>query len=240
MIEDACHAVGARYLDGAGRPPHGLRAGALGDIACFSFFSNKNMAMGEGGMVTCGRADLAERVRLLRSHGMTTLTWDRHRGHASTYDVRLNGYNYRMDELHGALGRVQLSRLEAGNRNRAERASEYRGLLAGLAGVTVPFAGYSGDSARHLMSLVPADAALRARIVAALQSAGIQTSLHYPCIPGFAAFARFQDCPVPRSRAFAERIITLPLFARMSPEQVRTVCAVVRGAVENPPETSAG
>ncbi len=79
VVEDAAHAVGGR---------HGGRAcGTFGAIGCFSFFSNKNVPIGEGGMVVTDDDDLAARLRLLRSHGMTTLTWDRHRGHASTYDV---------------------------------------------------------------------------------------------------------------------------------------------------------
>jgi len=69
-------------------------------------------------MVVTNRADLAERVRLLRSYGMTTLTWDRHKGHAGSYDVMNPGYNYRLDELHAALGRAQLKKLERNNQRR--------------------------------------------------------------------------------------------------------------------------
>ncbi len=103
VIEDAAHAPGAQ-LDGRAM-------GTWGDAGCFSFFSNKNLAVGEGGMLVTGRADLAEKIRLLRSHGMTTLTWDRHRGHASSYDVVALGYNARIDEIHAALGLAQLAKL---------------------------------------------------------------------------------------------------------------------------------
>ena len=112
VVEDACHAPGATY-DGRG-------AGTLGDVGCFSFFANKNIAIGEGGMVTTNRDDLAERIRLLRSHGMTTLTWDRHRGHAASYDVVATGFNYRLDEIHSALGLAQLGKLLENNRRRAD------------------------------------------------------------------------------------------------------------------------
>src|SRR6185503_8404380 len=120
VIEDACHAVGARHGDS------GLMAGALGDIAAFSFFSNKNLAVGEGGMVTTNRDDLAASVRALRSHGMTTLTWDRHRGHASAYDVTAHGFNYRLDELRAALGRAQLGKLGEHNARRKDAVAAYR------------------------------------------------------------------------------------------------------------------
>jgi dTDP-4-amino-4,6-dideoxygalactose transaminase len=72
IVEDACHAVGVAYHDARNRWPNGVMAGSIGDISAFSFFSNKNIASGEGGMVVTNRADLAERVRLLRSYGMTT------------------------------------------------------------------------------------------------------------------------------------------------------------------------
>ena len=84
VVEDVAHAPGAR-LDGTAM-------GVWGDIGCFSFFSNKNMTTGEGGMMTTNRSDLAERSRLFRSHGMTSLTLDRHKGHAFGYDVVEVGY----------------------------------------------------------------------------------------------------------------------------------------------------
>ncbi len=91
IVEDACHAVGVAYHDARNLWPNGVMAGSIGDISAFSFFSNKNIASGEGGMVVTNREDLADRVRLLRSHGMTTLTWDRHKGHSGSYDVVKSG-----------------------------------------------------------------------------------------------------------------------------------------------------
>ena len=96
VIEDAAHATGARL--------EGRALGTWGDVGCFSFFSNKNLSTGEGGMLVTNREDMAEKVRSLRSHGMTTLTWDRHQGHAYSYDVVDLGYNYRIDEMRSALG----------------------------------------------------------------------------------------------------------------------------------------
>ncbi|MBI5397717.1 MAG: DegT/DnrJ/EryC1/StrS family aminotransferase [Verrucomicrobia bacterium] len=230
LIEDACHAVGARYLDPQQSPPHGRAAGTLGDLAAFSFFSNKNLAVGEGGMVTTDRDDLAQRVRQLRSHGMTTLTWDRHRGHANTYDVLQHGYNYRLDELRAALGRVQLAKLAANNQRRGALVRRYRQSLDGLPGWTVAHARTSGDSAHHLMAVVAPDADTRERAVTALRDARIQSSMHYPCIPDFAAFRAMRAGELPNSRAFAARVITLPLFPAMSAPEVDDVCGVIRRA----------
>src|SRR5262249_58177845 len=131
LIEDACHAVGARYIDAEGREPNGRCAGTLGDVGCFSFFSNKNLATGEGGMVVTDRDDLAARLRRFRSHGMTTLTWDRHRGHASGYDVVELGYNYRLDDPRAALTLSRLGRLEGENEQRRGPCAPHPPSVAG-------------------------------------------------------------------------------------------------------------
>jgi len=224
LVEDACHAVGARYLDPSQRPPHGANAGTVGDIGCFSFFSNKNMAMGEGGLVVTNRGDLAERIRLLRSHGMTSLTWDRHRGHAIGYDVVAHGYNYRLDELHAALGRCQLRKLADNNARRRQVVAIYHKALSALDGWLIPFANYPGDSACHLSVVVAPDTNTRECVVTHLRDVGIQTSLHYPCVPGFDTFHRFATGRIDRCQAFASRAITLPLFPTMTVDQVDETC----------------
>jgi dTDP-4-amino-4,6-dideoxygalactose transaminase len=238
LVEDACHAIGARYLDPSGRSPHGSQAGAVGDVGCFSFFSNKNMAMGEGGLVVTNRADIAQRVKLLRSHGMTTLTWDRHRGHASAYDVVAHGYNYRLDELHAALGRCQLQKLPGNNARRHQLVMAYREALSQLPGWTIPFADHTGESAYHLCVALAPDTEARERARAHLKDAGIQTSLHYPCVADFEVFHRFGRDTVDRSRAFASRVLTLPLFPTMTLDQVGQVCRELAIAARR--ETTSG
>ncbi|MEG4121578.1 DegT/DnrJ/EryC1/StrS family aminotransferase [Microcoleus sp. N9_B4] len=225
LIEDACHAVGARYLDSQSRAPHGNMVGNLGDIACFSFFSNKNLATGEGGLVATNRDDLGERLRLLRSHGMTTLSWERHKGHASSYDVILHGYNYRLDELRAALGRVQLKKLQRNNSRRQQFVSAYQQHLTPISGWTVPFSDYFGDSAYHLIVIVAPDKETRTHVVKTLKEAGIQTSLHYPCLPDFTAFRHLTSHDLEQSRLFAQGVITLPLFPTMTLDQVEQVCS---------------
>lgn len=230
LIEDACHAVGARYSDPEQRPPHGLMAGNLGDVGCFSFFSNKNLATGEGGMVVTQRDDLAERVRRLRSHGMTSLSWDRQKGHASSYDVVQPGYNYRLDELRAALGRCQLAKLARNNQRRKDLVSVYRRLLANGSGLLLPFAQDLGDNAYHLMVAVAADAESRARLASALKEAAIQTSLHYPCIADFEAFRSLAVKEIEKTRSFSQRTLTLPLFPTMRTADVEEVCSCLRAS----------
>jgi dTDP-4-amino-4,6-dideoxygalactose transaminase len=96
LVEDVAQGIGATDSNGA-------RVGSLGDIATFSFFSKKQLSIGEGGMVTADNDELAERVRLLRSHAMTSGTWDRHQGHAASYDVVDVGFNFRLDEIRSAI-----------------------------------------------------------------------------------------------------------------------------------------
>jgi len=230
LIEDACHAVGAAYHDMHQRPPHGAMAGSIGDISAFSFFANKNIAAGEGGMVITNRDDLAERVRLQRSHGMTSLTWDRHRGHASSYDVVTNGYNYRLDELHAAVGRAQLAKLTRNNERRRRLLEMYRDCLQPLAGWIMPFVDSIDHSSGHLMVVVAPTPEIRSRAVEALRQAGIQSSMHYPCIADLSIFGRKRTDELEFTRQFTERAITLPLFPTLSPSQVRDTAEILRSA----------
>jgi dTDP-4-amino-4,6-dideoxygalactose transaminase len=230
LIEDACHAVGAEYYNRRGDSP-GLRmAGSIGDIGAFSFFANKNIATGEGGMLVTNRDDLAERLRLLRSHGMTTLTWDRHKGHAFSYDVLVNGYNYRLDELRAALGRVQLVKLSRQNERRRHLLARYDHHFAALPDWTVPFSRLRAQASGHLMVAVAPSPDARSKVVLKLREAGIQTSLHYPCIADFQAFAQHRCARLNRTREFARRAISLPIFPAMTESMVESVCRTVREA----------
>ena len=136
VIEDCAHAPLAVHVASDGSRAH---VGTLGDVGCFSFFGNKNMTTGEGGMVVTNDDQAAERIRLLRSHGMTTLSYDRYRGHAQDYDVLAVGYNYRSDDIHSAIGLVQLARLEGFH---TQRRAVYRWYIEAFRGssVIVPFA----------------------------------------------------------------------------------------------------
>ena len=172
IVEDACHAVGVAYRDSHNRWPNGVMAGSIGDISAFSFFANKNIASGEGGMVVTNRADLAERVRLLRSHGMTSLTWDRYKGHAASYDVDNPGYNSRLDELHAALGRAQLQKLERNNQRRRALLLKYREAMRPLSDWIIPFADAIKYSSGHLMVIVAPEPEIKQRAVRGVVAGG--------------------------------------------------------------------
>jgi dTDP-4-amino-4,6-dideoxygalactose transaminase len=227
VIEDAAHAPGALWR---GRP-----CGAIGAIGCFSFFSNKNMPIGEGGMVVTDDEALAAKLRLLRSHGMTSLTWDRHRGHASSYDVVDAGFNFRLDEIRAAMGLVQLSRLAPENERRGGHVRRYRDRLAGRNGVTIPFAPAADEpgtaSSDHLLVALLPEGANSDEIRTALRDQRIQTSMHYPPIHRFSFYEPRSQRRLPVTDAIADRLITLPLYGHMGQGQVDLVADALLEAV---------
>jgi dTDP-4-amino-4,6-dideoxygalactose transaminase len=175
---------------------------------------------------------LAERVGLLRSHGMTTLTWDRHRGHASGYDVVALGFNYRLDEPRAALGQRRLARLDADNARRGELTARYREELAGVVGCTMaPVDGMT--SAHHLFTILLSPGADRDAFRAELAERRIQTSVHYPPVHGFSIHAA-PGVSLPLTEDHAARTVTLPLFAHMTTAQQDLVIEAVRSAVLSP------
>jgi len=214
VVEDAAHAPGASV--------GGRMCGTLGRVGCFSFFANKNLPVGEGGMLVTEDEELAAQLRLLRSHGMTTLTWERHRGHASSYDVVVPGFNYRLDEVRAAVGLVQLGRLPDENAARAGIVARYRDAFEGR--LTMPFADREGVTpSHHLAVVLLPKGADRDAVRSALDEQGVQTSVHYPPIHAFTAYRERSQRPLPRTDSVAGRILTLPLYGGMSDEQVGAV-----------------
>ena len=213
VVEDAAHASGP--LDGEGWLP------LLGDIACFSFFANKNLALGEGGMVTTADPELDAALRLLRSHGMTSGTWDRHRGHASDYDVVATGWNLRTTELAAAMGSAVLPELAEGNARRRVLLAAYR---AAFAGSPVRMAFEQDDLTAGHLAVAVLPAGTRPQVRAALAEQRIQSSFHYPPIHRFTAFAGVAGTPVPQTDAAAERLVTFPLHPYLTEEDVQLVC----------------
>ncbi len=226
VIEDAAHAAGS-FLDGK-------HLGTWGKVGCFSFFSNKNLSTGEGGMIVTDDDVLAQQFHLLRSHGMTSLTWDRHQGHAWSYDVVAEGYNYRIDEIRSALGREQLRKLPANNARRRELIALYRDLLAeSCPALSVPFADHPGVSAGHIMPVLLPKGADRLRFMEGMKARGIQTSIHYPPVHTFTSFregARGAD-RLPVTDDVAAREVTLPLYPTLTDAQLRLVVEAARDAL---------
>lgn len=227
IVEDACHAPLAEL--------NGRKIGTFGLASTWSFYGNKNMTTGEGGMVLTDDDETARRVRLLRSHGMTTLTWERHRGHAAEYDVVEAGYNYRLDEVRAAIGRVQLRKLDEANRLRSAAARLLREALAPLAarGLRIPFEYPRGHSAHHLFVILLPDGCNRRAFRDAMRRAGVMTSVHYPPLDSFSHCRALgldkQNLPVLRS--LQNRLVTLPLGPTLTATQVHRIAAATAQAL---------
>jgi dTDP-4-amino-4,6-dideoxygalactose transaminase len=212
VIEDCAHAPGASI--------EGRSLGLWGEIGCFSFFSNKNMTTGEGGMLLAKNPDLAAKLNLLRSHGMTSVTLDRYKGHAFSYDVVALGYNYRTTEINAAIGRVQLKMLMERNERRRALALRYRMKLGEIPGVTVPFQNHIGTPSYHIMPVLLPESVSRQTVMEALRDAGIQTSIHYRPVHTFTAYKGFSSRALPNSEIVGNREITLPLYPSMTFQDV--------------------
>ncbi|MEV4211216.1 DegT/DnrJ/EryC1/StrS family aminotransferase [Micromonospora sp. NPDC049662] len=234
LIEDAAHAPAVRYRSdqvGTGA------LGTFGDVGCFSFHPAKNLTTGEGGMVVARDQQLLAECRDLRSHCMTAPTWDRDRGLATGYDVTGVGFNYRPSEIASAIGRVQLRRLAADRATRARLVAEYRTHLGSMPDLVLPFTGRDDlDTAHHLFVIMLPPGVDRAWFRAALRDVGVQTSVHYPPTHQLSYYQQrwAADVTLPVTDATADRIVSLPLHARMSAGDAtyvaRAVVETLRGS----------
>ncbi|HJS87990.1 MAG TPA: DegT/DnrJ/EryC1/StrS family aminotransferase [Acetobacteraceae bacterium] len=220
VIEDAAQAIGARH---AGRP-----LGSIGGLGCFSFYPGKNLgAAGEGGLVTCADAALAERVRTLRDHGQST-----------RYVHEEIGYNYRMDGMQALVLSHKLPRLDAWTAQRRMIARRYGAALRDCP-VRLPRAVH-GDHVWHLYVI---RAARRDQLRQFLGERGIETGLHYPVPlprqPCLAPFVRDPDA-FPIADRYAAEALSLPLFAGMRDDQQDQVIEAVRAFFASGPEPERG
>lgn len=225
LIEDAAHAPGASFK--------GRKCGTFGDIGCFSFFSNKNLSVGEGGMTSSSNPILASKLRNLRSHGMTTLSFDRHNGRATTYDVTQSGLNYRLDEIRSALGLVQLKKLKDGNKKREKLTNRYRSNFNN-SDICMPFHNLSphSKSAYHILPILLPHGCDKPKVIENLKTKGIQTSIHYPAFWDFSAFRNyFEKNDTPVTFDICSRELTLPLYPTMTIDEVDEVSSSILEAI---------
>jgi dTDP-4-amino-4,6-dideoxygalactose transaminase len=226
VIEDAAHAPGAQIS--------GKSCGTFGHLGCFSFFSNKNIATGEGGMIVTNDEKLAKKIPLLRSHGMTTLTLDRFKGHAYTYDVVNLGYNYRISEIASALGIVQLKKLSQKNAKRKMLTKLYAALLENIPEIIIPFHSFcSGQSSYHIFPVILGKSINRNRFMQYMKENGIQTSIHYPPVHKFSYYKNVlsSDIELPVTEDVASREVTLPLFPGMEDGDVEKIASCIKSFV---------
>lgn len=217
VIEDACHGPLSMYK--------GRNLGTIGDVGCFSFFSNKNISTGEGGMLITDNEDIYNRVKLLRSHAMTVMSYQRASGHATNYDIVDVGYNYRIDDIRASIGIVQLSKLREDLKERAKVREWYCERLGRIDRIIIPFQDNIDFASNHIFPIVLSDSTVKERefLRNMLHEKGIQTSVHYPAIHRFSAYRNFYR-ELPNTEYVADNEVTLPMYAKLKKEEVEYIC----------------
>ena len=228
LIEDAAHATETRDNDGR-------KVGSIGDLTCFSFYANKNLAAGEGGMLTFRDERFVERVRSLRLHGLTRDSWKRYeRKGPGAYDVLEPGYKLNLSDLHAGVALGQLHRIEEHHERRAEQVARYDEGFAGLPGIT-PLGRSLSDSAVHAWHLyvVQIDAseagATRDNYAEALGHEGIGTGLHFLPVHRLTWFEReTPTAELPVAERAGREVLSLPLSPAHTTDDTADVVAAIR------------
>lgn len=213
VLEDACHGPLSEY--------RGRKLGTIGHVGCFSFFSNKNISTGEGGMLVTNDLELYERAKLLRSHGMTSLSYERAKGHSTSYDVVELGYNYRIDDIHSAIALAQIGKLRDDLEKRMRIRRRYIETLASIERIEIPFIHNREFVSNYIFPIVlkNSNAEVRDGVRYQLQMAGIQTSVHYPAVHRFSIYERY-GASLEKTEYVTDNEITLPMYAKLTDQQI--------------------
>jgi dTDP-4-amino-4,6-dideoxygalactose transaminase len=231
VVEDAAHAIPTRY--------QGRLVGTLSPLTCFSFYATKNITTGEGGMVTTDDDRYAERIRLMTLHGMNKDAWKRYmQGGAWAYDVVAPGYKYNLTDVAAAIGLPQLKRCDEFHARRLEIARKYDEGFAGLRGVVTPVVRDPQSHGWHLYVIrVNADQLTIGRdaFIQALSERNIGVSVHFIPLhlqPYYRDTYGLKPEDFPRATATFQRILSLPLYARMSDGDIQDVIDAVVDVAE--------
>jgi len=224
VIEDACHAPFSEYK--------GQKLGTIGDVGCFSFFSNKNLSTGEGGMLITNNTEYYTRTKLLRSHGMTSMSYERAKGHSTEYDVIESGYNYRMDDIRSAIGVVQLTKIKDDLDKRAILRKEYIKCLNEIDEIIIPFKDNHSFSSNYIMPIVlkESNQEKRNKVRNTLAEHGIQTSIHYPAVHQFSIY-KDNYTTLPITDYAANNSITLPMYSKLNLTDVAYIAEKLKDAL---------
>lgn len=230
VSEDAAHAVYSTYK--------GRMIGSIGDATSFSFYATKNLCTGEGGMLTTDDRELADRARILSLHGMSKNAWNRYDKKGSWfYEVLYPGFKYNMTDIQAALGLQQLMKLEKMQHVREKYAEMYSRALSGIPGLTLPRAVEGSRHAWHLYVLRLDENELkigRDQFIEELAKMNIGTSVHFIPVhlhPYYQKAYGFKEGMYPRCESFYRSIVSLPLYPRMTEEDVLRVIGAVKAII---------
>lgn len=224
VIEDACHGPLSEYK--------GKKLGTIGDCAAFSFFSNKNISTGEGGMFITNNEKMEKAARLIRSHGMSTMSYQRAKGHATAYDITCLGYNFRLDDIRASIAIEQLKKLPGDLQRREVVRKRYIEQLSGIPQIAIPFADNKEFVSNYIMPIVLLNSSRdrRNQIREYIHAAGIQTSVHYPAVHHFSTYQEL-GAILPQTDYVTDNEITLPMYAALTDEPVDFICETIKKAV---------
>ena len=227
IVEDAAHAFPAKY--------NGQMIGGIGDITCFSFYANKTITTGEGGMLTTNDERIASRVKIMRLHGINHDVWDRYtNGNVSwEYDVVAPGFKYNMPDVAAAIGLAQLERAEFLRKERERCARFYFNRLGNLECIDLPLLHVPmADHAWHIFHIILKDntPVSRNRFIELMVERGIGTSVHYKPLHRM-TYYRERYSLKPEDYPNAERIwkgcVSLPIYPSLSDDELDYICSAI-------------
>lgn len=221
VVEDCAHACGGQHT--------GRHLGSIGDYGCFSFHAVKNLATGDGGMLTTRHEEAADRIRKLAWLGISRGTWGRSEGegYAWEYDVEELGFKYHMNDITAALGLVQLAKLDAMNDRRRELTARYNRALEHLPTVETPVEKAYARSACHNYVIKVSRPEDRDPLMEHLKTEGISTGVHY--IPNhlYEMYTPYVTAPLPVAETVWKRLVTLPLFADLTDDEQDSIIGAI-------------
>lgn len=231
VSEDAAHALYTRYK--------GDLIGKKGDTASYSFYATKNICTGEGGMLTTNRDDIAEKARVLSTHGMTKTSWNRYgKGGSWRYDIEFPGYKYNMFDIQAALGLRQLEKLDLMQHRREEIAKAFNEAFKDMIEIETPKPASYTKHCWHLYVIRVKEEHLkisRDEFIDELTKENIGTSVHFIPVHLMSYYKNtfgFKEGDLPITENYFKEIISLPLYVRMTEEDVEDVIYAVKRIVD--------
>jgi len=230
VIEDAAHALGSSY--------YGRKIGTVGDLTCFSFYASKNITTGEGGMVTSNNKRFTEKIKLLSLHGISSDAWERTGNRTYRHwETIVPGYKYNMYDIQAALGLVQLRKIETFYKIRHKYVQIYNKAFKSFPEIITPVTKKGIIHSYHLYTVMINIENLtvsRDTIMNILQQENIGIGIHYRALHLHHFYQKtygFRRGSLPAAEYLSERVISLPLYPRMTEADVKDVIAAVKNVL---------
>jgi len=225
VIEDCAHAIEAKR--------DGIKPGQLGDIACFSFYATKNITSGEGGAIATNSNLLAEKVRLLRIHGMSASASERYASHYRHWDMELLGWKYNMSNIQAALLIEQIMRIDKLLNKRKDICKRYENGFTGIENISLPKIHTKSNSARHLFT-VWTKPTKRDQILEQLQNNGIGVAVNYRAVHLLKFYRKtfdYKEGAFPNAERIGSSTISIPLYPKLTDAEINYVIKCLIQAV---------